>query len=130
MKGRLRQRHLGCDATLPPPLPLELQEVDTILVFSTRSGSYMCIHAHMSRHLRYRFPFKQGLEQLTNGGEGMEKQKGKKENLGERKFSTGYFSYQCLVTHRAGSATFLRRETHPLGPSITPLRRWVLIPEF
>lgn len=83
MKGRLRQRYSNCDANLPPPLPSEHWEVDTILVFSTHSCSYMCIHAHMSSHirsLRSQFPSKPGLEHLTKGGEGREKRKEKRRN--------------------------------------------------
>lgn len=47
MEERLRQRYSNCDVSLPPPLPSEHQEVDTILVFSTHSCSYVCIHAHV-----------------------------------------------------------------------------------
>lgn len=57
MKGRLGQRYLGCDATLPLLPPSEHQEVDTILVFSTHSYTLMltvCIHTHLGTHIHAR----------------------------------------------------------------------------
>lgn len=72
----------------------------------------MCIYAHMSSHiriLRSLFPFKPGLEHLTNGGEGMERRK-ERERDKVRENSV----VDTLVTSSNDSQA--RLSYFPLGP--------------
>lgn len=85
------------------------------------------MHAHTSSHthtLYSRLPSKPGLHHLTKRGEERRGDGEKeRERLVVRKSSSEYLSYQLLMTHREGSATFMRRKTHPLGPLYHPTNK-------